>query len=229
MSSDGRYMYHHPQGLGSSYEYASYPPSYENAQIQQPPLRSMRSTSSQSHSPHPHPHPQPQFNPAPSQPSYPAPYSPSPYTMPQQQQQPPPPPPPPQQQQWTSETWTSYGQNFSPTAPIQDVPFNSGPGRPDSSMPSSSSEQRTYASNPDPRRVDDRQVPPPTLSGPPAPAVQAKRRREKDSPLGPSIPNALPGLDFTKVRIHLPQIAVNDGITLWMIALGCLSTYHGLH
>jgi hypothetical protein len=182
-------MYHHPQGIGSSYEYSSYPPSYENTQVPQPPLRSMRSTSSHS----PHPHPQSQFNAPPSQPSYPAPYTSAPYAMPQ--------PPPPQPQQWTGESWTSYNQSFSPPAPIHEVPFNSGPGRPDSM----SAEQRTYASNPDPRRSDDRQAAPPPTSGPSA-TSQPKRRREKESPTALGVPSALPGLDFVKVCTSLPVI-----------------------
>src|ERR1700722_7362297 len=189
------YHHYHPAGMNTSYEYAPYPQStYESQQIPQPPLRSVRSGSAP-HSPHQHS----QF---PSQNPYPSNYPPPPpYPM----AQPPAPPPP----QWAPEAWTNYNQPFSSPAPIQDVPFNSGPGRPnDPTVPPTSVEPRPYSSSqsnptPNPRPTPDRPPTPPP--GPAVPATQPKRRRDKETPAPPSGSDTPPRLDFLKVITYYPS------------------------
>jgi hypothetical protein len=186
MPSDARYVYHHPQGITSPYEYAGYPPPYENTQIpQQLPLRPMRPTSS--HSPNPHP----QFSPS-TQPhsSY---HHPSAYTSTTYVTQHAP--------QWNGDNWTQYNQSFPPPPPpppIPQVPFNSGPGRPEA-VASVLADQRAYPSPqpiPEPRHNDERHVVPPA----PGPISQTKtRRKNRESPSTGGLPGTPPGMDFMKV------------------------------
>lgn len=214
MSSNGRYLYHNQPATttmspSSSYEYAHYQPTppYEPTQIphpqhQQPPaVRHIRSTS-QPQSPHTqtsftHPPPPPPHSPAyqhQQQPSYPPTY-----TMNQ---------PPTQQQQWQptggggggGSGWPHYTTQAFPPAPIPEVSFNSGPGRPDVEPTPSSSMERgvmdSGPSNPDARRNEEQRpaVPPSTPSQP------RSRRREKESPLRATVLNSTTTtIDFTKV------------------------------
>lgn len=181
MSSDGRlgYMYHNPQAMAASYDYSPYPAPYDTTQIpQQPPAR--RPNSSESHSPHQ----TSAFN-SPSAQYAPAPYAP--YGI-------------PPSAQWTGDNWNHYNQAFPPQS-VAEVPFNSGPGRPEA-PPNPPQDQRNYIpsqSSPDPRRADEHYASSPIV------ADQAKpRRRAKD--ISPTqSPSASPGLDFTKVYCFAQQ------------------------
>jgi hypothetical protein len=165
--------------------YHHHPP-YEYASYapyDNPALRSLRSTSSQ-----------------PSHYPYQSAYPPPAYAIGQ------PPPPPPQ---WANgETWTSYGQPFPPPAPIQDVAFNSGPGRPDALLQSLPPvDPRSYPSqthpSPETRRVAER---PPNPAGAVSP-TQAKVRREKEVSAPANAPGTPSGLDFVKV---IPHVSVSS-------------------
>lgn len=179
MSSDGRYMYHNPQTMATSYDYSSYPTPYDTTQMpQQPPTRPMRPNSSQPHSPH-----QPSAFNSPSAQYSPASYAP--YGI-------------PSSGQWTGESWNHYNQSFP--QPISEVPFSSGPGRPDA-PPNPPQDQRNYIPNqpsPDSHRTDERYASSPIVANQDKP-----RRRAKD--LSPThSPSASSGLDFTKVG-HFTQ------------------------
>lgn len=208
MSSDGRYMYHQ-QGINSNYDYSAYPPpppppTYDNSQMNQAPLRPMRSTSSsQPHSPPQ----QPQYNPPPS--SYPPNYGPGPYMT-----QPP-------QSQWSSDNWGAhYNQSYPPPPPppLTETPATSGPGRPDA-IPSSLTEPRGYINppnNPEPRRIEERPQPPNPLP----------RRREKDSPPVIVSPGTPTGLDFMKVILKNFGAKFLTLRPLEIVATGELPAYH---
>lgn len=163
--------------MATSYDYSSYPtPPYDTTQMpHQPPTRPMRSNSSQPHSPHQ----QSAFN-SPSAQYSPASYAP--YGM-------------PPSGQWAGDNWNHYNQTFPPQ-PVPEVPFNSGPGRPEA-PPSSPQDQRNYASNqptsPDSRRNEERYVSSPIAAPQPKP-----RRRAKETPVNHSPPTTS-GLDFVKV------------------------------
>jgi hypothetical protein len=191
MASDGRYMYHAPSGMTSTYEYASYPtaPPYEPASIpqsqqQQPAVRPMRSNSSQPHSPHV----QSTFNQPPS--PYQQTYAPVPYGISQSTQQ------------WTttSENWSNYNSQSFPPPPISETPFSSGPGRPEIAPHPPPIEQRAFGSgqsNPDPRRVDERLAVPPTSAS----SHSKGRRRENESSPTTTYLDIPQPLDFNKVKL----------------------------
>jgi hypothetical protein len=114
--------------------------------------------------------------------------------------------PVPQQHQWPADNWSTYAPQFQ-QPPMQEIPFNSGPGRPDQ-PPQNPLDHRQYSApqpipGQDPRRAPDRPTP---TTGQVA-VVQQKRRRDKD-PNGPTtsppgIPGTPPGLDFMKVSTRL--------------------------
>jgi hypothetical protein len=175
--------------MTSSYEYAQYQPAppYEPTQIshpQQNPVRHIRSNTSQPQSPHTQTsfsHPQ---SPGYQQTSYP----PATYGI-----------SPPATQQWqpTSGAWPHYTSQPFPPAPIPDVPFNSGPGRPGVEPTTSPMDQRMMDSsppNPDPRRNEERPAVPPSV-----PSPRSSRRRDKESPIRATFTNTAPTIDFLKV------------------------------
>lgn len=230
MSTDGRYLYHHGQGVPPThYEYTPYSqssahqPAYDNTPVpqQQPPARPIRSnssSSSQSHSPHQ----QAQYNPPPS--PYPPSYAPSPTYM----AQPPAAPPPAPQPVWTGEGWSHhYGPStFHPqhqSGPPPGSPYNSGPGRPDVTSSSSVETSRGYSSIAPPppnsevpsRRIDERQAAAPPPNFPLTYQPKIKRRESESSPpvsaVSPSATST--GLDFMKVRTYLSTSFLHLAIT----------------
>ncbi|KDQ50741.1 hypothetical protein JAAARDRAFT_141497 [Jaapia argillacea MUCL 33604] len=188
MSSDGRYMYHHPQGppAMTAYDYSSYPTSpYDQNQYppNPPPPRPMRTTS-QPHSPPQ----QPTYQPAGPSP-YPPGYGAGPYSM-----------PPQPQPQWTGEGWAQYSQAYSAPPATQDPSFNSGPGRPEYVQNSPNEQRPPYVppqpTNQEPRRYSEPSQRPTGVT----PQAQPKQRdRDPRSEVTPRIPNAPAGLDFLKL------------------------------
>ncbi|KAI9464514.1 hypothetical protein BJY52DRAFT_1184246 [Lactarius psammicola] len=112
MSSDGRYMYQHQQGM-SSYDYSSYPHnSYDASQFPQNHSRQPRSSQSHPSSEHV------PYNPP--QPHYHAPYGSAPYGVPHSA--------PPQ---WNGEAWTQFSQPVGPAPSVPDPPVPPPLNRPE--------------------------------------------------------------------------------------------------
>lgn len=199
MSSDGRYMYQHQQGM-TSYDYSSYPPhnSYDASQYPQNHSRQPRSSQSHPSSEHvpynpPHPH-------------YHAPYGSTPYAVPHSA--------PPQ---WNGEAWTQFSQPVAP-APAPSVPDPPAPppvNRPEPApappapapapapapTPATPS-QRVYAPSPQPQPNTElrRGAGTPKAAEPPPPQQKRKpREKEVAAPRHPSPLASTPlDIDFGK-------------------------------
>ena len=178
MSSEGRYMYPHPQPM-TSYEYPPYATSsYDPQQFPQNPARPSRTTPAQTHSP---PQQQPPYNPT-SPPYHPG-YNSAPYPVPQSTPQ------------WNGEAWSQYGQQQYVPTPVQEAPTASGPGR--SEIAPAQGGQRTYATPQPASELHRSQETPVSADS----ASQAKRKqREKETPIRQASPPPVPSIDFRKVR-----------------------------
>ncbi|EPQ56661.1 hypothetical protein GLOTRDRAFT_138328 [Gloeophyllum trabeum ATCC 11539] len=208
MSSDGRYLYHQPQGaqpMQAAYDYPPYASApYDPAQMPQHPHRQMRPAPA--HSP---PHPQ-SFQPQPPpQPPYQPPYASASYPVQQHPQQHHQPPPQPQQHpQWTGDGWAQYAPNPAPpfaSAPaVHDPAFTSGPGRPDAYQ---QPRMRSSASTPQPQ-------PPPPQQQQQQQQQPPQAKREASQPAG-RVPNpsAPPGLDFHKL-LESYRLAIHEAQAL---------------
>ena len=185
MSSDGRYMYQHQQGM-TSYDYPSYPHnSYDASQFPQNHSRQQRS--SQSHPPSEHV----PYNPL--QPPYHAHYGSAPYAVPHST--------PPQ---WNGEAWPPFSQPVAPPPSVQETPVPPSLSRPEPApVPApptapapAPAPQRVYAASPQPHPNAETRRTAGTPKAAADPPSQPKRKpREKEvavprhsSPLASSTP-----------------------------------------
>ncbi|KAI0272433.1 hypothetical protein BC834DRAFT_347314 [Gloeopeniophorella convolvens] len=197
MSSDGRYMYQHQQqGMTSSYDYSSYPPSsYDAPQFPQNHARPQRAGSSHSHPPPPE---HVSYNPPP--PHYHPPYASPHYAVPQSAPQP----------QWNGEAWQfNQNQQQQPVAPASapETPVPPALSRPEPApapAPAPAS-QRVYAVSPPqpqpPAAETRRAAGTPSKAADPPP--QPKRKAREKEAAAPRRASPLPAsstldIDFGK-------------------------------
>ncbi|KAH9066560.1 hypothetical protein EDB87DRAFT_1586823 [Lactarius vividus] len=196
MSSDGRYMYQHQQGM-SSYDYSSYPHnSYDASQFPQNHSRQPRSSQSHPSSEHV------PYNPP--QPHYHAPYGSTPYAVPHSA--------PPQ---WNGEAWTQFSQPVAPAPSVPDPPAPPPLNRPEPAaapaLPAPAPvpaptpappSQRIYAASPQPQANAEmrRTAGTPKAADPPPQHKRKPREKEAAAPRHPSPLASTPlDIDFGKL------------------------------
>jgi hypothetical protein len=185
------YMYNHQQGGSSSYDYSSYPASFEH---QAPPAqasgRAVRSSTSQTQPPQHQANFQSSSSYTPSA-AYPS----APYNMSSAHAQ-----------QWQPESWApqQYAQTFTPQPMHAEMTYASATPRGDPPPPISPPDTRFAPSNltpsQEPRRQDSGYTQPLPVSSHTA-SPPRNRRRDMDSPLMAPVTATTSGLDFMKV-IH---------------------------
>ncbi|KAI0306003.1 hypothetical protein B0F90DRAFT_952723 [Multifurca ochricompacta] len=187
MSSDGRYMYQHQQGM-TSYDYASYPHnSYDASQFPQSHPRQPRS--SQPHPPSEHV----PYNPP--QPHYHPPYGSAPYTVPHSA--------PPQ---WNGEAWTQFSHPVAAPPSVPETPVPPPLSRPEPATalapPPAPPSQRGYAASPQPQPNTEmrRAAGTPKAADPPSQPKRKPREKEVTAPRHSSPLTSTPlDIDFGKL------------------------------
>ncbi|KAH9992428.1 hypothetical protein BJV77DRAFT_432588 [Russula vinacea] len=193
MSSDGRYMYQHQQGM-TSYDYPSYPHnSYDASQFPQN-HHPRQQRSSQSHPPSEHV----PYNPP--QPHYHPPYGSAHYAVPHSA--------PPQ---WNGEAWPPFSQPVAPPPSVPDTPVPTTLSRPEpATVPPPASApapapppQRVYAASPQPQSNAEtrRTAGTPKAADPPSQPKRKPREKEAAVPRHPSpLASSTPlDIDFGKL------------------------------